>query len=75
MYGDCDCISLITSTPSRCDFLHCGIEPTTEARADEMAAFAKSHTWDEYMIRYHGYTAEDVKDFNELDKTWNFEKN
>ncbi len=72
--GDCTVISLITETPSSCDFFHCGVEPISESKAFEMAAFAKANTWNDYLEKYHGYSDEELKHYDELNKVWNFEQ-
>lgn len=68
-------VSLITDTPSACSLANCGIEPISEREALDMAAFAKAHTWEDYLVRYCGMDTDDLERYRELDKEWNFEKN
>lgn len=74
-YGsDVDGISLINGTPSSCSCMHCGPEPVTKELAEEMAEFARNNPWNDYLMKYHGFTPEAIAYHDELDKVWNFEK-
>lgn len=66
--------SLITGTPNSCSLMHCGIEPITKEQAETYAAYAKSHSFNEYLIKYRGLTEEVVKEFDRQAAIWDFEK-
>jgi hypothetical protein len=74
-YHDIEGTSLINGSGTACSLMHCGIEPISKKLAEEMAAYAKTHTWNEYLIKYHQYTAEDIAEYERLDAIWDFEKN
>ena len=66
--------SLFNDSYCGCSLRHCGIEPISKAEAFERADFRKSHTFNEYLMKYCGYTEEGIEEFNKLDEVWNFNK-
>jgi hypothetical protein len=66
--------SLITGAPNSCSLMHCGIEPITKKQAETYVTYVKEHSFNEYLMKYRGFTQEDVNEFDKLAAIWNFEK-
>lgn len=72
--ADLEVESLLNGKLSACSLRHCGIEPISKEQAEDMAAYHKSHTWDEYLVKWFGYAEEALEGFHKLDAEWDFDK-
>lgn len=47
--------SLLNGKASACSLRSCGIESISKQKAEDLATYHKSHSWDEYLVKWFGY--------------------